>query len=293
MGSEMRTLAKAFPTLSAGIGPLSCVDSLMGSESILPAKVFPTLSAGIGPLSRVGSLMSSEMLSLTKAFPTFSAGIGLFSRVDSLMGSEKLLQPKAFPTLSAGIWPLSCVDSLMSDKLSLVSEAFTALPALMGFPRSVDSLLSSKTNNRAISIPTCSATMGILFYMDSPRGCMVALSADVFPALCTCLWFLSQGDISFGSFQASPSLAALLTHGAWIRVPPCDLSSRFKWLLCTSLPLPGDFLLLGSLNSFLPQSPWRGCCALLQFLITFPLGLLLRPAPGPSTYRKESEITAW
>uniref|UniRef100_A0A8D0LC17 Uncharacterized protein n=1 Tax=Sphenodon punctatus TaxID=8508 RepID=A0A8D0LC17_SPHPU len=286
MVSEMLLLAKPFPTLSAGIGPLSCVGSLMDSEILAQAKAFPTLSAGIGPLSCVGSLMDSEILALAKAFPTLSAGIGLLSRVGSLMDSEILSLAKAFPTLSTGIWTLSRVGVLMFDKLLLLSEAFTALPALTGLPCYLAS-------NRATSIPTCFATMGILFCMDSPRGCMVALSPDVSPDLCTRLWFLPQGDTSLGYFPASLPLAALLIHGAWIRVPSCGRSPWFKWLLRPLLPLPGGFSLLGSLNSSLPQSPRRGCCVLLQCLRTFPLGLLLRPAPGPTTCRKESEITAW
>lgn len=58
---KVGALAKAFPTLAALVWLLPSMDSLVQLQGRLPPEAVPTLSAGIGPLSRVHSLVSFQL----------------------------------------------------------------------------------------------------------------------------------------------------------------------------------------------------------------------------------------
>lgn len=60
----------------------------------------PTLTARIGLLPSVASVVQSEVYALAKRFPTFMAFIGLLARVNSLMPDKSRAVAEGFPTLA-------------------------------------------------------------------------------------------------------------------------------------------------------------------------------------------------
>lgn len=89
MGNECRKVAKALPTLTAGVGFLPSVGPMVGLEVCEPIKALPTLSAWVRSVLLMDSAMSHEFLLLQKAFPTVPAPVGFLQPVNtSLMAFQ-------------------------------------------------------------------------------------------------------------------------------------------------------------------------------------------------------------
>lgn len=85
----------------------------MNVEPRLCSEGFPTRTALIWLLSCVNPLMGNEVIFAQREFPTFSACEGSPSRVEPLMLYEACLLPKGFTACVALVWLLSSVSLLM------------------------------------------------------------------------------------------------------------------------------------------------------------------------------------
>ena len=65
---ETTALSEAYPTLVTGVGPLSCVNSLMNFETIAVAEPFPTLFTVVGLLCMNSLLMFETSMSAVDVF---------------------------------------------------------------------------------------------------------------------------------------------------------------------------------------------------------------------------------
>ena len=113
MADEITKLTKTFATLSAQIGSLPSVDSLMLNKKRAPTEAFPADSTQVGLLTSVDPLMLYKMSTDTERFPTVIAFVRFLLRGDFLLYNQTAVWIKTF--LSFTEW-----RSLFPDMDSLV-----------------------------------------------------------------------------------------------------------------------------------------------------------------------------
>ena len=96
----------------------------MHNETAFLNEAFSTLTAYIGFLSSVSSLMSDGVGLGWRSLSAFTAYVGFLPCMSSLMYNQLALHSKAFPTITACKWFLSSMSALMY-KITLHSEAFS------------------------------------------------------------------------------------------------------------------------------------------------------------------------
>ena len=114
--NEVRSLAKAFPTFTTLIWPLSTVSLLVPHQSVVAAEGFPTSATLIQPFSRADTLRLIQCMVVADSFFTFTTAVVTFSTV------------KGLPTLVAPVWLLTVGSGLVLQKSRGGWEVLANLP---------------------------------------------------------------------------------------------------------------------------------------------------------------------
>lgn len=114
-----------FPIFTAGIKPLSSVNSLMITEGSASGKGFPSFVAIIRPSFSVKSLMIMEFTATSKRFPTFTTHKTLSSSKATLVLSKCVVTANGFLALSQGVMIFSPLNgySRLTDFIFTVHDA--------------------------------------------------------------------------------------------------------------------------------------------------------------------------